>query len=479
MIRSLRTIYSPVFPKVVVYMLQTTEYQIGKYLKWLWSVKDYTTVIHRKSLVLTGPSRALLVAIGAGMTVQYIGSLGWAIWVILKGDIFLIGYPLAMLLLTPAIWAHLVIIPLLFGKYLIIKPSHYFHIHRSKDAFSIHSAFKIAVAGSYGKTTMKEMLLTVLSEGKKVAATPANENVAISHARFAKRLTGEEDILIIEFGEGAPGDIAKFAKVTKPNLAIITGLAPAHLDKYKTVKKAGEDIFSLSEYLNESEIYVNGESSAALPFIRSGHNIYSSKSVVGWVIKNIKVSINGVIFDMKKKNKTLRIKSKLLGAHQVGPLALVAALSEELGLSTSDIETGIAKIEPFEHRMQPRNSSGAWILDDTYNGNIDGMKAGLQLLKELPAKRKIYVTPGLVDQGPESDAIHEELGVLIAKSNPDIAVLMKHSVTTDIKRGLEKGSYKGKTIIEDDPLDFYNNIDKFIASGDLLLMQNDWPDNYS
>ena len=93
---------------------------------------------------------------------------------------------------------------------------------------------------------MKELLNTVLSEGLKVRATPANKNVSISHARFAAKLTGDEDVLIIEYGEGAPGDVARFARLTHPTHAVITGLAAAHLDRYKTVKAAGEDIFAVA-----------------------------------------------------------------------------------------------------------------------------------------------------------------------------------------------------------------------------------------
>jgi len=128
--------------------------------------------------------------------------------------------------------------------------------------------------------------------------------------------------------------------------------------------------------------------------------------------------------------------------------------------------------------MQPYRLGGAWIIDDTYNGNIEGIRAGTQLLKELSGTRKIYVTPGLVDQGKDSDRVHEEMGRLIAGADPDIVVLMQHSVTKYIKRGLEAGDYKGEIIVEADPLDFYNNLQVFVAHGDLVVMQNDWPDNY-
>ncbi|HSX17788.1 MAG TPA: Mur ligase family protein [Candidatus Saccharimonadales bacterium] len=477
--KNLAIMYRPRFARIVVYMLQATEYQVGAYLKWFWRTTDFSRVMHRKSLVITRAAAILLTSLRLGMLIQFVASILLGISGIQSHDANIILFAVALLLSIPIVWGHLIVVPLLLGRFFIVKPSQRLQVAKSKNAFIKHQALKIAVAGSYGKTTMKEMLMTVLSEGKKVTATPANKNVAISHARFAKTLSGEEDILIIEYGEGAPGDVTRFSRVTKPDIGIITGLAPAHLDKYKTLQKAGEDIFSLVDFLKSENIYVNSESEAAQPFIKDDYNKYNSKDAAGWIIIDVKISLGGTSFRMKKGVKELKIKSQLLGRHQVGPLALVAALADKLGLSSDQIEEGTAKIRPFEHRMESRQVAGAWILDDTYNGNIDGMKAGLQLLKELPAKRKIYITPGLVDQGAETGKIHQELGAAIADTNPDTVVLMKHSVTPDIQKGLDDGDYKGNLIIEDDPLNFYNNLDQFIAAGDLVMMQNDWPDNYN
>jgi UDP-N-acetylmuramoyl-tripeptide--D-alanyl-D-alanine ligase len=134
---------------------------------------------------------------------------------------------------------------------------------------------------------------------------------------------------------------------------------------------------------------------------------------------------------------------------------------------------------PFEHRMQPRNVSGATVIDDTYNGNIDGMQAGLRMLKDMPGSRKIYVTPGLVDQGKETKRVHRDLGVSIAKVKPHIVVLMHNSVTKYIVGGMRAEGYKGELRVENDPLKFYTNLDNFIAAGDVVLLQNDWTDNYA
>ena len=175
----------------------------------------------------------------------------------------------------------------------------------------------------------------------------------------------------------------------------------------------------------------------------------------------------------------INVKTALVGRHQVGPVSAVAAIAFKLGLNIKQIEAGIKLTKPFEHRLQPYKLSGAWVIDDTYNGNIEGMSAGLALLKELPATRRIYVTPGLVDQGAETERVHFRLGEMIANSNPDQLVLMKNSTTDWIIQGLEKSGFSGKLIIEENPLSFYTNLSQFVAAGDLVLMQNDWTDNYN
>jgi UDP-N-acetylmuramoyl-tripeptide--D-alanyl-D-alanine ligase len=304
-------------------------------------------------------------------------------------------------------------------------------------------------------------------------------NVSISHARFAARLKGDEEVLIIEYGEGEPGDVGRFAAITRPTHAIVTGIAPAHLDKYKTLHAAAKDIFSVGDTVPSGHVYVNGESPDALPFVQKGHNLYDQKHVLGWKISGVSVGLEGTRFTMQRGSDKLVLHSALVGRHQVGPLALVAALAHELGLTKQQIETGVGKTAPFEHRMQPYALGGAWIIDDTYNGNLEGVRAGTQLLKDLNAQRKIYVTPGLVDQGKDTGKIHETMGRLIAEAQPDMVVLMQHSVTPFIQHGLAAGGYKGELLIETDPLNFYNNLSLFVAAGDLLVMQNDWPDNYA
>ncbi len=516
---SLRSLYGFKFAGALVYMLQNSEYQIWPYLRWFWRVRDFSGVMYRRTLDRTLPARVLLAILRAGMILQVLAGagliIGWLVygWVIYEWPLWQLG--LTLIVSYPIVWAHLVTIPLALARALIIVPREQRAVARSERIFAAHPGMKLAIAGSYGKTSMKELLMTVLSSARvenssaaslendsparvendapqehedkrvslRVAATPANKNVALSHAQFATTLNGTEDIILIEYGEGQPGDVARYAQYTHPTHAVITGITPAHLDQYKTLAAAATDIFSVTKVVPPGHSYANADSPEATAYMAAREETdtvqtYDSHKVLGWRISGIKLSVESTKFQMKKGKRQLRLTSHLLGRHQVGPLAFTAAFGMELGMTAEQAAQGVAAALPFEHRMQPYRLNGACIIDDTYNGNLEGIRAGTALLGDLPAERKWYVTPGLVDQGQDTAQIHHQVGELIAAAKPDTVVLINNSVTGYIKAGLKAGDYKGELRIETDPLNFYTNLSYFVAAGDLVMMQNDWTDNY-
>lgn len=473
------SIYSPRFCRTAVYMLQASEYQVWPYLRWFWRTQNFSKVMYRRSLDPTTAARYLLMLLTVCMYGQMIFGISMIIVGIREQRSELVSFGVAVALSAPILWAHLIIVPMLLARIFLITPKEYQRTLDTKAIFEEHRGYRVAVAGSYGKTTVKELLLTVLGEGKKVAATPANKNVTSSHAQFAKTLTGDEDVVIIEYGEGKPGDVAKFTEYTLPTHAVITGIAPAHLDKYKTIDAAAADICSVATVVDNHNVFVNGDSLDAKNYCGEAYEEYDHTGALGWKASNLKIAITGMDFTLTKGSKKLKLHTGLVGEHLIGPLALAVGLAKEFGLTDAQIVAGVARTRPHEHRMQPYALNGAWVIDDTYNGNLEGIRAGTALLATLPASRKLYATPGLVDQGKETAAVHIEMGQLIARAKPDIVVLMQNSVTKHIKEGLEYANYKGEVRIEKQPLEFYGNLTHFLAAGDLLLMQNDWTDNYS
>ncbi len=477
---SFKTFYSPKFPVLITYMLQSSEYHVLDYLIWFWKTDDFSKVQKRKELQKTQVAKLILLTLRIGIIFQIIFGLSLIYLNIVNKLVGGWGFGLGVIILYPVLWSQIITIPVFLARVLYINPKQKLMIKNSKNIFHKSQALKIAVCGSYGKTSMKELLLKVFASEKKVAATVGNMNVATSHASFAKSLNGDEEVLILEFGEGRPGDVYSFSNTFGPDIAVITGISPAHLDKYKTMDNVSKDILSVTKFVKPKNVYVNNESNYLRSFLKNQKfNKYSKDGIGDFKAVNIKNDLSGLRFDLTNKSETIKIRTKLLGRHQIGPLSSAAILALSQGISIKAIEKALNGIEPYEHRMSQYELNGAVIIDDSYNGNIEGIEAGCKLLKELKANRKIYISPGLVDQGKETKNVHLKMGQLIAEAKPDQVVLMENSVLKYIKQGLDQSNFKGDIQIEKDPLFYYNNLKHFVAKGDIVMMQNDWTDNYS
>lgn len=471
----LAALFSPRLVRNLVYMLQSSGYSVRDYLAWFWRVPDISKVMYRKSLDLT-PKAKLLILVGWAAVGAQLLHIAWLLLVADSGWQRLSG--VGWLLLLPNITAHLLPLVAKIGTFIIQKPKEGQILSAAHQKFSNSPAIKIAVAGSYGKTTMKDVLATVIAKGKKVAVSPGNLNTPLGLAEFAKALNGEEEVIVLEFGESHPGDITELCKLTLPNYGIITGINEAHLSTMGSLASAGDTVFELADWLGPDHIIGNGDNNEVKRRASKKMQLYGINGVGKWKTNDIVADLSGTRFSLKKGTKKVKVDTMLLGQHQVGPLCAVVDVADALGLSVKQIESGLSDTKAFEHRFQKLDLHGAVIIDDTYNGNIDGMKAGIDFAKSVTAERKIYVTPGLVDTASQKARLHKDIGKR-ASGVFDVVVLMKNSNAPFIKQGLEKGRFKGELKEIDDPLGFYQNLESFVAKGDLVLLQNDLTDNYS
>src|SRR3989338_1050127 len=367
-----------------------------------------------------------------------------------------------------------------FVGQLVQEPVEMTLINRAKATLAKHKGFKIAIAGSYGKTSMREILRTVLSEGKKVAAPGGSENTPIGIARFVNRLKGDEEVLVFELGEYYPGDIKLLAEMVRPDLGVITGVNEAHLSKFKTVDAATATIFELAAFVEPEHLYVNAENEAARLQSSKETTHYSRERVADWSVIAAETSLDGTSFNLERKGERMDVQSKLVGLHNVGPLAAAAHVALSLGLNTQQIEKGLAQTKPFAHRLERRDDpNGVITLDDSYNGNPDGVKAVIDFLASISGKRRWYVTPGLVEMGEKSEEIHKNIGKQLAEAGIEKVVLIKNSVTPWIEKGLQENSLGGDIVWFDDALNCYNSLPHITVTGDVVVLQNDWPDQYA
>lgn len=136
-------------------------------------------------------------------------------------------------------------------------------------------------------------------------------------------------------------------------------------------------------------------------------------------------------------------------------------------------------VEPIAHRLQPLNgANGVLVIDDSYNGNPEGVREAIEVLAEYHDRRRIFLTPGLVEIGAKSASIHREIGAALAKV-ANLVILIKNSVTPFIYEGLKSAGFNESGVIwYNTAPEAHQDLGKIIKSGDVVLFQNDWGDNY-
>ena len=486
--------YRPRFIRSLLYMLQSCEYNIRDYISWYGRTKDFSRVERRKILVKTPKVHALYFSAYAILIA--LAGLAYYATEFAEPQQRLVILACTMLL-APFILPYAILIPLVSLKVLQI-PFENMLMARARKILARHKGLKIAIAGSFGKTSMREILKTVLSEGeaptqkgrgpdrsvgrKKVSAPPFSHNTPIGICRFINKLIGDEDILIFELGEYYPGDVMKLCRLLGPHIGIITGVNEAHLEKFVTLEKTAKTIFELAEYLKGKPVYINGEN--AITRRRANHNLknhilYSREGAGDCRVLNAKSGLYGTSIVLEVCGDKFEAESKLLGLHNIGPLAVVAHIAHRLGFDNTQIERGIRKTSAFSHRLESReDKNGVITLDDSYNGNPDGVHAIINFLSSLRGHRRWYVTPGLVEMGPRTIEVHREIGRMLAQAGIEKVILIKNSVTSYIEQGLKDAKYTGEILWFDDALLALNALPHLTVKGDVVLIQNDWPDQY-
>ena len=150
-----------------------------------------------------------------------------------------------------------------------------------------------------------------------------------------------------------------------------------------------------------------------------------------------------------------------------------------LGLNSAQIREGISQIKPVPHRLQPISAAGdVLVIDDSYNGNPAGVREAISVLNKFTNRRKVFITPGLVEMSEKTQQIHEEVGRLLGQA-ADLVILIRNSVTPYIAEGLKSTNFSERNLRWfETAQEAHASMVDIIRPGDVVLFQNDWPDNY-
>ncbi|WP_312835637.1 UDP-N-acetylmuramoyl-tripeptide--D-alanyl-D-alanine ligase [Sedimentibacter saalensis] len=346
----------------------------------------------------------------------------------------------------------------------------------------------IGITGSYGKTSTKFFSATILSEKYKVLNTPESYNTPMGISKIINNDLDENfDIFIAELGATKVGDIDEVAKLTNPEIGIITSIGPCHLETFKSIDNIMRTKYELIENLPDDGVAIFNYDNEYVK--KLADKTFKEKILYG--IENIedtdvfatdiKVSSKGSTFSLCINGLgTIECETRLLGAHNIHNILAGAAIAKVMGLTLQEIKMGISKIESVEHRLQLIDpGTGVIVIDDAFNSNPDGAKAALDVLDSFKDNRKIIVTPGMVELGEIEEKENEKFGENIAKVC-DIAILVGKKRTTPIYNGLKRKTFNEDNLYVVNSLDEASELMKTVTKvGDVVLFENDLPDTYN
>lgn len=363
----------------------------------------------------------------------------------------------------------------------------YYYTMAQEKIKSMDNLNTVGITGSFGKTSTKFIVDTILKEKYRVLKTPESYNTPMGISKVINsKLTNDYEIFIAEMGARYIGDIKEIAKLVNPKIGVITSIGPAHLETFKNIENIMKTKYELIEELPSDGIAIFNYDNKYLR--KLADKTFKEKILYGLenqeeldiYATNIEVSELGSSFILKDKGgEEIKCTTKLLGKHNVYNILAGVSVAKALGLTFEEIRRGIAKIEPIPHRLNIINpGTGVIVIDDTFNSNPVGVKAALEVLNQFKEGRKIIITPGMVELGDKEEEANREFGVRMS-TVCDYVILVGKNRTKPIYKGLKESGYNKNNIIVVQNLDeATGELQKIVKPKDIVLFENDLPDNY-
>jgi len=316
----------------------------------------------------------------------------------------------------------------------------------------------ICITGSYGKTSIKNFVAQILAHKYRVYATPRSVNTLGGiMADVNNNLKEDTQIYVCEAGAREPGDIEVITKFLEPQTVVVGRVGEAHIEYFKTLKNI---------IVTKLEIIKSPRLERAFVHTSATDEPHEKVTFFGDEIEEVNATLDGTAFSLNIDGEEYKLHTNVLGKFQTMNIAVAVRIAREFGMSHEEIVNAVEALEPVEHRLQLIKAGGKTILDDGYNGNIDGMLEGIRLCS-LHEGRKVIVTPGLVESTKELnlkliEAINEVFDIVIVtgKLNAEL---------------FEKNLKVPNKIMLSDKATMVDVLASQTKSGDIILFANDAP----
>jgi len=337
------------------------------------------------------------------------------------------------------------------------------------------SNFKvIAITGSTGKTTTRQIVYHVLSQHYRCHQAPKNFNNNIGLPLTLLGATGEDKIVIVELGGNHPGEIAYLTQIALPDIAVVTNVHPAHLAGFGNLQTIMQEKLSISQGLQPSgALIINGDCDQLVDICRTKGTEFTAfgKS------DESDIKAKNITYSPKQSRFTINDTEVLLplpGAGNVENAVAAWSICRLFGITIDDFAHAVKTLPAVPMRTELLQIGTLTVLNDCYNANPTSMKNALDILANLVSKEKrrsVFICGDMAELGQQTQALHAELGASVAQAKVQLLLTVGKSAKIVAEAAKDTAKYDLQTKSFTDTISACNNLEKFIKDYDIVLVK--------
>ncbi len=334
----------------------------------------------------------------------------------------------------------------------------------------------VAVAGSNGKTTTKELLASVVKQRFSAHWSPASYNNEVGVPLTLLGLEAKHEVAVVEAGTNHPGELGHLLGMIRPDWGVLTGIGREHLAYFGDLEGVVAEESELALCLSESGLlFVLGDDPASAVMAgRTGARVVrvGLGQANEWRVTETRFEEGGMFFQVETGRSGFGggYRVNLVGRHQVLNAVLAMAVGAELGMERGEVERGLSACVAAPRRMQLWEEQGIRVLDDSYNANADSTLAALQTLMELKCQgRRVAVLGDMAELGEQSATAHEEVGRRAAELGVDQLIAVGSMAT--VMGAAARAAGLNRVVELASPEAAAHAVRRLVRRGDLVLVK--------
>ncbi|MBA4389674.1 MAG: hypothetical protein C0399_01890 [Syntrophus sp. (in: bacteria)] len=331
----------------------------------------------------------------------------------------------------------------------------------------------IAITGSNGKTTTKEILVSMMKDSVTVHCNEKNYNNLIGVSKSILAIEGKPEFCVFELGTNSKGEIRKLAEAAMPDISLITNINPSHLEGLKTMEGILEEKLDLFYHTKEGgRVFINADDPYIMPRYKDLKRTPHAYGITGEALFHLTIDESfgweGSQITIAFPGNHLTTKTSLLGTHNLYNILAASSIAYSIGIDKEIIGKAIETFTSYSMRFKPvMTQKGIAIIDDTYNANPSSMEWAISTLLELPAKgKKIVILGDMKELGEKSKEYHRQLGRFLKASDIPLTIL----IGQEVKETYEELGKERAQLFEDKK-SLVEYLDGQLRQGDTILVK--------